>query len=1384
MVCRGRWAVCPLEAVIHLFPREPELQTPPHLHPQTLAVRPPLRLVRKVLLGLFALCLVLVCAALVLVKTDWFAEQIRVLVVRELSELLDAEVHIGRLSFKLLPTVAVVQDVTFRPRGKARLFAAQRIEARLRPLGLLRKQVDLERVLVDGAELTADVLDGQLQNLPKLPKGDDQPSAWKVELGYLAITRTDVHGVVRGSDGAPGESLRQALGILARFRARPGPTGATTMVARVSDLEITVRHAGLGWEASLVGGAGSVDAPGLHESLARLRLRVATPDSKTVTLEHLEVVLGATEVAVLVRGVAHDLPALLTHKGGRAEGKVVLAVDVGAARKAFPGLPRIAGMLKLDIDGSGASAKDFRARGRIEWDDARLGPYNLGDVRVGLAADPAGAEFEDLRADFLGAQVRASGRIGFEENPPLEARLNVQRLQLGRLLAALEVKDVPVDLVTTGTVEVKGRLVHTARGLRPDLVASTQLAVRDLLVHQGGPAAKRALFVADTRIDGRVDIKGDTIRLEGMNVVIGRSALRVRGLINHAAETISIDAASDEMHLESVGTIAGLPWGGNGTVRGSVRGTFKNVHVLGSFDLRSLSFAGYDIDNAAGQVDYANGVLGFPVAAVAKGATLLGASATLDLEKGLLLDADVEVVRGNVRDILRLLKQPALYGSRYAADLVGDFHLRGAVENPTGWGKVTLSDVTIRGEPIHEIVAKGAFTDKGWLVEEVRLRKTKSAGVVLVKGTISRQRELDLHVTTEELSLAQIDLSQIKQSGTEADVELKADLGGTLDRPLGKGKLFLRKMVLRGQAQHDSVLDVDLIGDRIRVVGKLLGENLGLTGDLKLAAPYVFQSRVAFKEFDVAGLVGGEAGKLLGKLTGGGDIHGSIALPDSIEGKLVITEVSAELGSYRLQNKQPVRLSTKGLAVRVESFQIAGRDDTDLTLTGRVLPTGALDLEAEGKANFKLLSFFAKELQQPAGGLAFKVRIGGTLGKPTLLGAGTIADGSLGVEAFPHRLTDVVAKLQFTQNKVLLRDLTGRFADGTITGEGELTLARPTELRFAMVINEAALRYPEDFPSTISGRLLLAGTLDEQKLSGDIKVHRARYSKDFKLEELVLKKTRVIARVAEKKKERLQIDVRITAADDIRVVNNIAELEFQADLHVRGSNRGIGLVGGARLVRPGTAKFRKSVFKVERAFAVWKEGDPIDDPYLDLEATTRVRQYDIVVSAKARRTELAQSDGRTKIDISCGAGLSPADCISLMQINLTLKELNAVQPGKAGISYGVDALGALTGFDEKVAEALPIFDTFRIGSGYSEYSATIVPLVTIGKDITKSIRLFGTTSLIEPSKDFRALLEFDLAKNLSLTGEYVNLPRTGAQGASVGNSLGNLGVDLRWRFEF
>src|SRR5439155_2688491 len=128
-------------------------------------------------------------------------------------------------SLKLLPTAVVLERVSLAPRRGTKLFAADRIEIRVQPLELFRRRVVMDRVVVDGAEVTLDVLDGRVTNLVRPRKREGPPSRWHLEIDRVTLHRGDVRFVARASSGAKGAGLRKVIRTLARTTGQGPATG-------------------------------------------------------------------------------------------------------------------------------------------------------------------------------------------------------------------------------------------------------------------------------------------------------------------------------------------------------------------------------------------------------------------------------------------------------------------------------------------------------------------------------------------------------------------------------------------------------------------------------------------------------------------------------------------------------------------------------------------------------------------------------------------------------------------------------------------------------------------------------------------------------------------------------------------------------------------------------------------------------------------------------------------------------------------------------------------------------------------------------------------------------------------------------------------------------
>jgi translocation and assembly module TamB len=148
-----------------------------------------------------------------------------------------------------------------------------------------------------------------------------------------------------------------------------------------------------------------------------------------------------------------------------------------------------------------------------------------------------------------------------------------------------------------------------------------------------------------------------------------------------------------------------------------------------------------------------------------------------------------------------------------------------------------------------------------------------------------------------------------------------------------------------------------------------------------------------------------------------------------------------------------------------------------------------------------------------------------------------------------------------------------------------------------------------------------------------------------------------------------------------------------------------------------------------------------------------------------------------RVDMTSEPSLSQEDIVLLLAVGMTRAELDQLQASSIGASIALNYLGAASGADRAVKQALPIIDDFRFGSAYSTVTGKTEPQLTVGKRLTNDLRASVTAGLSE-DRELRSNIEWRLNNRLSVQGSYDNINDVSS------SALGNLGVDLRWRLEF
>jgi translocation and assembly module TamB len=140
--------------------------------------------------------------------------------------------------------------------------------------------------------------------------------------------------------------------------------------------------------------------------------------------------------------------------------------------------------------------------------------------------------------------------------------------------------------------------------------------------------------------------------------------------------------------------------------------------------------------------------------------------------------------------------------------------------------------------------------------------------------------------------------------------------------------------------------------------------------------------------------------------------------------------------------------------------------------------------------------------------------------------------------------------------------------------------------------------------------------------------------------------------------------------------------------------------------------------------------------------------------------------------------LSNEDIVLLLTIGLTRAEVDQVRAASSVYSsLAFETLGTVSGADRAVKTAIPVIDDFRFGSAYSPRTGRTEPMVTLGRRLTDNVRANVATGLTE-DRQLRSNIEWRLSRPLSVQTSYDNINTVSS------GSIGNFGLDFRWRLEF
>lgn len=1325
----------------------------------------------------------------------------------QLQEQLGLDLAIGHLDVDAGNAQLVATDVKVVDLDQITLFSARRIFVELSPLQFFVKRLDVDAIEIDDPTVHTRISkDGRILGIKPVtvPEGGGGDPLFRVDVGDFRVRngtlQVDVEDVAKTTFS----------GIRSRLRSS-GPDGHR--------MKFTVER-------------GDIFRPGDdHIIVDRFAGRLTVFGDGLLAPERIslsEISLNSEESSVNVGG------SILL---GQLDLAPAFDVDVNATAS----LPAVLSHVEMPVAINGAVSvgahvsagfgfTDFQAVGQGDIAELEVEKFWVGTLRGQFHANQEELVVPAATWEYADTLLTGSGSVTLnDETLPFVADVNFDRFSLYKMLEHLQISGSWVEMLATGHVNGSGVLLPefkfegTGRGHFHDLVVMPHDARKNL--------GERSILEDPNDIDVDVTFLADMKHVHVAGIIDDQYT-RADGHLNlwfDVDKGFEVVAVSERAGFGSLGgRIAMLDFTGDGYSTLTIRGPYTGPRIDADTTIRGFSLNGYDFGNMDGHISYDGGVLAFENLVGNIGSTKYTGSVILDwfkkmkLEKwhdaagnrtpsrfvdyeGLRLDADIRIPRGMFQEIrqvipgsvdpdgvLAFFRDLELEGPASGAVVAGGYIGDGTIEHIIADGSVSIgAGAKLLGQTLTG--GGGTFSMPTKTVDIPGFVLEMGGGTVLADATIWRDDgALSGTLKAKGVSLSGIDALEGTDRQFVGTFDLDTKLSNFAQDPTLTGDFVMKDAAWGEIPIGNAQLSLVHASREITLKGMLLSGRGDGTIQVSTRSPFAYSASVNVSPGPARPLFPADMIPESLSINMGGLVDASGALSEfrSSRGTLSLSPLVVTVEDIPFSAAGDVLGHFRGSALTVDQLELASPRQDQVSLRGLV-SSDAIDLQASGRGDLWLVPSFTKWVLSSSGPFSFDLAITGDFDDASMNGRGVISGGRFDVWKFDPILENVNAQLIFQGPNVIIDSLRARVGGAPAKATGSIQLAGFSPAAYDLVVDytNLKLKIPQWLPTRSSGRLTVTGPAVFPTLAGEVELHQASYTETVNWERLLPDLRRKVSSplVFDKAEEDIRLDLHIVADNGIVIDNNVVDLEAKGDLYLVGTEERPGLKGNVSLLR-GNATFRNNRYQLTRGTVEFIDTYEIS-PVFDLEAETRVKDYDVTAQISGGLSEL-------RIDFDSQPELAEIDIIALLTFGFTQFELRDAT-GTVGAG-ALEVVSAYSGLDEEVRRIVPqavrdidwlTMDELRLTSQFSTRQGTNIPAVAVGFEVNPGhplldgshLRLQTTLFDDQGQQQQRVELEKRFDNNLRLRASWNSHDEALCQGCTT---IGDPGVDLRYRFEY
>ena len=1032
---------------------------------------------------------------------------------------------------------------------------------------------------------------------------------------------------------------------------------------------------------------------------------------------------------------------------------------------------------RADMEGRAhGTAADWTSTGRVtvhnlRWQDASL---NAGPATAGaqFVVTKQSLALRQLVAQIFGGSVQGSiaAKNWTTTQQRGSATLKLRGLDLGALAAAAPGLKLRLDRLSPASA-VSGDVEMAWSGSPAKSAGTVQLT---LAAPEKTPANKLPL---QGSVAAKFDLGREAIEIAQATLATPQSKLNASGSLGTEQAQLRIHASSNNV-AEFTPLLPQMPveLKGRVTFDGSISGRLSGLAYRGHLQAADIDTAmslrkgqpakPMHWDSATGDILYSPKLATVEHGVLERGATRLDVGGSTTLTNGAFDEQSRFSVKAQLRNgEAAELEQLAGYQYPVSGTVAADVSASGTTVNMQGRGDVVVTAGKAAGEAFKELRLQAHFAGDEIFADSLELRQNGAR--VTGNGWLQRRsRQFRFSASGHDFDLAHLEKLQSQKLTVAGMASFEASGSGTLDLPVIQARLEAQKLVLNGETVGDIHAQATTRGREMEITAntEYNGATLAAHGNVRMEGAFPGTMAIEFHHLDVDPALRAFLGtRVTGHSAADGkvDISGPLRDYRSLRVTGTVTAITVEIEKVRLQNQGPIQFSLDQQVFTLARFHVSG-EGTDLQASGHVALAGdkALNLDVRGNANLKLLQGLNRDILS-YGTAGMEMTVAGTLTKPALRGSVTITNAGISFIDLPNGMSGINGSLVFNENRLQIQTLTARTGGGTLDVAGFIAYRNGLFWDLTAKGKEIRLRYPPGISAAADADLKFSGTTQSSLLTGEVLVTRFGVNPrfDFALY-LARSKQPPTMTSPDSVLANLRLDVHVVTTPELRVETSLAKISGDADLRIRGTASRPAVLGRVNIVE-GDVFFNATRYRLERGDINFTNPVRIE-PVLNIEASARVREYDITLGFHGSVDKLSTTY-RSEPPLPTG------DIIALLALGRTREDSALSQQPQQVLSES--ATNAILGqaLDAAVSSRVQkLFGVSRIkiDPQIGEPGSSANARLTIEQQVNNNITLTYITNLSQSAQQI-IQAEINLNRNVSLV--------------VIRDQNGVLGMDVRVR---